>query len=118
MLRLVATLAAAALVSACTSDRVAIRNDRGVQPTPSTHAPPRVTERTAAAAPICDQVIDETDTPAESTTVVLDAVALPASTPMPEALQATRVTTAETGVAYFAKWGLQVRRDTHVERDS
>jgi hypothetical protein len=64
---------------------------------------------------MCDQVIDETDTPAEPMTVVLGAVALPASTAMPHALQATRVRTAETGVAYFAKWGLQVRRDTHVE---
>jgi len=103
------------LVSACTSDRVAIRNDRSIQPTPSTHAPPGAAEGTAAGAPICDQVIDQADTLAESMTVVLGAVALPASTAMPEALQATRVTTAETGVAYFAKWGLQVRRDTHVE---
>jgi hypothetical protein len=47
--------------------------------------------------------------------VVLDGVALPASATMPAALQATRVTTPETGDAYFAKWGLQVRRDTHVE---
>ena len=115
MLRLVATLAATVLVSACTSDRVATRNDRSVQPTPSTHAPRGVTEGTATAVRICDQVIDETETPAKSTTVVLGAVALPASTAMPEALQATRVTTVETGVAYFAKWGLQVRRDTHVE---
>ena len=73
------------------------------------------TEGRAAAASICDQVIDETDMPAEATAVVLGAVALPASPAMPEALQATRVTTAQTGVAYFAKWGLQVRRDTHVE---
>lgn len=105
MLRLVATLAAAALVSACTSDRVAIRNDRSIQPTPSMHAPPVSTEGRAAAASICDQVIDETDRPAESTAVVLGAVAVPASTAMPEALQATRVTTVQTGVAYFAKWG-------------
>ena len=79
------------------------------------HAPTGAAEGTAAAAPICDQVIDEADTPAESMTVVRGAVALPASTAMPEAQQATRVTTVETGVAYFAKWGLQVRRDSHVE---
>lgn len=115
MLRLLATLATATLVSACTSDRVAIRNDRSVQPTPSTHAPPQVAGGTATAAPMCDQVVGETDMPAESTTVVLGAVALPATPAMPEALQATRVTTVETGVAYFAKWGLQVRRDTRVE---
>lgn len=63
----------------------------------------------------CDQVIDETDAPSESMTVVLGGVALPASATMSAALQATRVTTPETGDAYFTKWGLQVRRDTHVE---
>jgi len=106
MIRLATALAATTLVSACTSDAVAVRLDRGVQPTPSTYAPPPVTESAAAPEPICDQVIGETDTPAESTTVVLGAVALPAGTAMPEALQAARVTTAETGVAYFARWGL------------
>ena len=115
MLRLLAALSAVAMVSACTFDRAAGRIDRSGQPTLSTHAPTRVATASAGTLLNCDQVIDETDAPPESMTVVLGGLALPASTTMSAALQATRVMTPETGDAYFAKWGLLVRRDTRVE---
>jgi hypothetical protein len=78
--------------------------------------PPTGASTGAASATLdCDQAIDEIDAPAESMTVVDGGIAVPASTTMRSALQATPVTTSETGSAYFAKWGLQIRRDTHVE---
>lgn len=115
MLRLLSALAALVLVSACASDRVAIRIDHSPQQTLSMRPPTGASIGAESGTLDCDQVIDETDAAADSMSVVGDGVAVPASTTMRSALPATPATTPETGSAYFAKWGLQVRRDTHVE---